>query len=109
MDNRIRIIAENTLLRIDRLATPRIKNIVTMQGWKLVLLPYFKKILSQIPDAELKQSFHDSYLELKPIFEQAQMSHQLLEAKQYNDPEMIKKLMKLPDFEKAMELVEGVL
>ena len=104
----IKKISQNTLLRIDKLVRPRINNALISYFWNKFFIPYGTTILNKIPEPELKAAYTEAYNELKPLFETAQVAHQLKEAKQLNNPKQVELLMKLPNFKKYEEIIDGI-
>lgn len=108
MDSIIRIKAKSISFKMYSLIRPHTSPIL------LKLVDWFFNnhiltILDKKTDDELKKYLKDGFDELKPLFLETKLAYDLVEAKKLNDPSITTKLMKMPDFEKAMELVDSVL
>ena len=91
---------------IDELANQEIKSSVIKKFWNWFFTSHAKTIIHNKPDEELKKLLEKSYLKLKPIFEKTNIAVSLKESIKFNSPTMNKKLMQLPDFEKALSLID---
>lgn len=91
---------------IDKIARSRIKNTVILKFWNWFAISHGKKIIIEMPDADLKAAMKEGYDALKPIYEKVDVARQLREAEKLNEPGMTEKLMRLPNFAKYMELID---
>lgn len=95
--------------KLDVLSTKYIKHNTIRYFVEKFLRPRIENLIRfQIPEPELKQVMTEAFFEIKPIVEQFQVATQLKEMSKLNDPGMTKKLMKMPDFEKALSLIEDL-
>ena len=58
------------------------------------------------PDEELRKMLETTFNQLRPIFEKTNLAVSLKESVKLNSPELTKKLMQMPDFEKALRLID---
>lgn len=93
--------------KISKLSNEYITNPVTRYIFEKMIKPRVEHLIKNvIPESRLKQALQDSFNEIKPVVEEVQLATQLKESIKLNSPEMNKKLMKLPDFEKALSLID---
>jgi len=75
-----------TLLNvIDELAQPHIRNTVIKKFWDWFFVSHGRAIIQKENDENLKQVMQKGYLALKPIYERANLNHEVKEARKYND------------------------
>ena len=102
--SKIKEAAFSILNIIDQLAQPYVKNPVVKRFWNWFFIQHGKVAIANTNDAILKLALQQGYEKLKPIFEQKYVAGELKTAAKINSPEMTAKLMKLPDYSKALEL-----
>lgn len=74
-----------TLLNvIDDLAQPHIRNTVIKKFWDWFFVSHGKAIIQKETDENLKQVMQKGYLALKPIYERAELNHEIKESRKYN-------------------------
>lgn len=85
--------------KICQLASKYITFAPTRYVFDVFIKPRFENLVKyQVPENELRTTLGEIFYEIKPIFEDYNMSHLLKEAARVNSPEQTKRLMKLPDF-----------
>ena len=104
--SRVKKTALELLSIIDKLAAPHITNPLVEKFWNWFFVSHGKKIVQNMNDQELKEIMKSGYDALKPIYEKTDLAVQLKEAEKLNDKEVMKKVMKLPDFQEILELIE---
>ena len=104
--SRIKKTALELLNIIDRLAKPHITNPFVEKFWNWFFVSHGKKIVQNMSDQELKEIMRSGYDALKPIYEKTDIAVQLKEAEKLNDKKVMDKVMKLPDFQEILELIE---
>ena len=104
MESKIKEAAQLILAIIDELAQPYVKNPVVKRFWNWFFVQHGRLVINNTNDMVLKIAMQRGYEKLKPIFEQKNLANELKTSMEINSPEMTKKLMKMPDFEKAIEL-----
>ena len=78
-----------TLLNvIDKLAQPRIRHTVIKKFWDWFFVSHGKKIVLNEPDDNLKAAMLEGYLALKPIYEKAELNHEIKESRKLNSGKM---------------------
>ena len=101
----IRLAAYELLTLIDEMAMMSMTNPVIRKFWVWFAKNYAKGAIDRVPDNELKNRLERGYKMLKPIFERVDIAQQLKTSTDLNSKSMTEKLMKMPDFQKMMELV----
>jgi len=104
--SRVKKTALELLSIIDKLAAPHITNPLVEKFWNWFFVSHGKKIVQNMSDQELKEIMKSGYEALKPIYEKTDIAVQLKEAEKLNDKKVMKKVMKLPDFQEILELIE---
>ena len=104
----IRLAAYELLKIIDEMAMMSVTNPVIRKFWVWFAKNYAYGAINRVPDNELKARLEKAYNLIKPIFEKVNVGMELKQSFKLNDKSMTEKLMKLPDFEKIMDLVEGI-
>ena len=78
-----------TLLNvIDDLAQPHIRNTVIKKFWDWFFVSHGKSIIQKESDENLKQVMQKGYLALKPIYERANLNHEIKESRKLNEGKM---------------------
>ena len=78
-----------TLLNvIDDLAQPHIRNTVIKKFWDWFFVSHGKTIILKESDENLKIVMQKGYLALKPIYEKANLNHEIKESRKLNDGKM---------------------
>ena len=78
-----------TLLNvIDDLAQPHIRNTVIKKFWDWFFVSHGKTIILKESDENLKLVMQKGYLALKPIYEKANLNHEIKESRKYNSGQM---------------------
>ena len=101
----IRLAAYELLKIIDEMAMMSVTNPLIRKFWVWFAKNYAYGAINRVPDNELKTRLERGYKLMKPIFEKVDTANQLKDSIKLNSPEMTNKLMKMPDFEKIMQLV----
>jgi len=84
--SQIKLVGLEMLRIIDTLAQPRLKNGAIRKFWNWFFVSHGRNAVLSMSDEELKQVMRSGYLALKPIYEKADMGHQLNEGLKMGSP-----------------------